>query len=307
MTSLVRGDRSAIVETERGLVDESRAVLRKHGRSFAWAAPFLPRTARDDAALVYAYCRLVDDTADEAPSLAEARAGLQLLEEETFGARPPRPIVRAYLEVAARRDIPERAARGLLDGARADTEARVIMADDDALDAYCFSVAGTVGLMMRGILEGVDARALEPAVALGVGMQLTNICRDVAEDARMNRVYLPGNVLAVHGLSADLVLAQGGPATSARARRAMVDVVAILLARAERSYDRAIEGLPFLPWRARIGVAVALRLYRSIGLEVARLGVRALDRRAVVPVWRKALEVVAGVALALTRGRARGG
>ena len=172
------------------VLQASRAVFAAKARTFHWSARLLPADRRDDAAVVYAFCRLVDDTADEAPTAAVAAAALDRLAAELEGRAEPRPLVAAFLDTAARRGLPLDAARELLAGVRSDLGV-VRIADDDALLVYCYRVASTVGLLMCGVLGVRERDALPFAVDLGVAMQLTNICRDVAEDAGRGRVYLP--------------------------------------------------------------------------------------------------------------------
>ena len=244
-------------------VAESRAVMARHARSFQLAARFLPPQVADEAALVYAFCRLVDDTADEAPSLAQAREGLAALSDEMDGTAPPSAAVHAYQTIAARRGIPPRVAQDLIAGVSSDLGA-VRVADDPQLIVYCYQVAGTVGLMMCGVL-GVTAQAAWPhALSLGIAMQLTNICRDVLEDAGRDRVYLPLRRLAAAGVSAEQLL----DGTADRAQVAAV--VRDLLALADDHYAYAEAGMHFIPWRARLAILIASRVYRGIGVRLLR-------------------------------------
>jgi phytoene synthase len=254
------------------LVAQSEAVLQKHARSFSWAAPFLRPDARADAAVVYAFCRLADDTVDEAPSEEVARVGVERLTDELEGRADPRPLVRAYLDVAQRRGIDASAAPELLEGMRSDLD-EVRVDDDDELLDYCYRAAGTVGLMMAGILAATSREALPHAIHLGVGMQLTNICRDVKEDAERGRVYLPAARLRALGVETDDIVRGEFDADAVYA------VVRDLLALAERYYRSADAGLSYLPRRARLCVLVAGRIYRAIGRKVLRRGVSALSSR----------------------------
>lgn len=248
------------------LVVDSRAVLSKHARSFRLASLFLPRECADEAAITYAFCRLADDLADEAPSHAQAVADLTQLKHELEGSEPARPIVAAYLDVARRRAIPTEAATELLLGLESDL-GTVRLADDRDLVRYSYRVAGTVGLMMSGVIGVHDPAARTPAVDLGVAMQITNICRDVLEDAGRDRVYIPASRLAAVGLSHDDLL---DPAflRDQDGRRALATVVDDLLEMAEEAYTRAWRGMHFIPTRPRLAILVASRLYRDIGLRL---------------------------------------
>lgn len=241
----------------------SREVLSTHARSFRWASKFLPDRSRDDAAVVYAFCRLVDDLADEAVDLERANVELDLVEEELEGVRDPRPLVAAFLEVATRRGMDVRSARELIEGVRSDLGTVRFESDADLL-RYCYRVAGTVGLMMCSILGVEDSTGHPHAIDLGVAMQLTNICRDVREDGVRGRTYLPARRLRAAGVEPEEVL--DGTAD----RAAVAIVVRDLLALAEQYYLSADYGMRYIPARSRLAIVVASRLYRGIGVKLWR-------------------------------------
>lgn len=273
----------------RSVTEESRAVLSKHGKSFALAGVFLPPDQLDDAAVAYAFCRLADDLVDEAPDHATAHRDISQLRAELSGERPARPIVQAYVAMAARRGFPLSVAHDLIAGVLSDLDA-VRVADDAELARYCYRVAGTVGLMMSGIMGVRDPEAVAPAKALGEAMQLTNICRDVLEDTRRDRCYLPDDRLLAAGASGDLVVA--GTADPEAVRH----VVGALLDQAEARYREAWRGMHHIPWRPRVAIHVALRVYRQIGVRLRRVhGGDALHGRTIVPTWERMLMVGRGL------------
>lgn len=260
---------------------DSREVLATHARSFRMASVFLPRDQADDAAVVYAFCRLVDDLADEAPDPDTARARLDAVAAELDGAAPRRPLVAAFCQVAARQSIDLQVARDLMAGVLSDLEA-VRVADLAEFDRYCYRVAGTVGLMMCGVMGVTSPTARAPAIALGEAMQITNICRDVLEDLGRDRVYLPASLLARHGTSPQQMLAEQAP------RAAVVATVKALLHRAELRYEQAHRGMGFIPWRPRLAILVASRLYRQIGRRLLRVADGDPMRgRTIVPTWER--------------------
>lgn len=245
-------------------------------KTFRFASYFLPRDCRNDAAVVYSFCRLVDDLADDAPSMEQATTDLQQVRDELQGRATARPIVAAYSAVAARTHISPEVAEALIQGVLSDQ--RVVRVQTDAeLLTYCYQVASTVGLMMCGVLGVRDPRALVHAVDLGLAMQLTNICRDVADDARMNRVYLPEARLRAAGASSE-ALVQG-----VAGREAVARVVRDLLARSEQHYQSADEGMRWIPLRARLAIVIAARTYRAIGVRLLANGADAMAGRTVVP------------------------
>lgn len=264
------------------VLEASRESLARNARTFSLAARFLPPAVRDDAALVYAFCREVDDTADEATDPLAAAAALERLRAEVTGHAPARPLVAEFRAAAARLELPLLSATELLDGVAGDLEP-VRVADDAELLRYCYRVASTVGLMMCAVL-GVRCREAHPhAVDLGIAMQLTNICRDVAEDALRGRVYLPAERLRRAGTSPEALLA--GTAD----RGAIARVVREVLELADRYYASADGGMRDLPPRVRPAILVASRVYRAIGVRLRQRGCDALAGRTVVPAPEKAL------------------
>ncbi|MGI9189628.1 MAG: phytoene/squalene synthase family protein [Longimicrobiaceae bacterium] len=259
-----------------GVQARSRATMAQRARTFSLAARLLPRRARDDAAVVYAFCRLVDDSVDEGGDVLDAALELEAIRAELAGERPARPLVTAFLEVSHRVDIPRAYADELIRGAATDL-AEVRVPDEAALLRYCYGVASTVGLMMCPVLGVTDPRALPHAVDLGVGMQLTNITRDVAEDARLGRVYLPADRLRRDGIDPDEVI--GGTADPVR----LFDTVCAVLDLADRFYASAEAGMRFIPLRSRSAILVASRVYRAIGVRLRRRGPAALAERTVLP------------------------
>ena len=262
--------------------EESLAVLAQGSRSFSFAAQFLPRSRRLDAARVYAFCRLVDDIADDSPSDAAALAELARLEDELADPRRARPTVARFLETVARRAIELDHARELIEGVRSDRR-RVRIRSDAELIRYGYRVAGTVGLLMCPVLGVEDARARPFAVDLGIAMQLTNICRDVLEDAALGRVYLPETRLDRAGVVAEDIVA--GRAEAARLSRVVGDILRL----ADQFYRSAFSGFGYIPWRPRIAIVVASRVYRQIGLRLLACAQgNPLLGRTVVPAWEKA-------------------
>ncbi len=271
---------------------ESADTFRRHARTFSLAARLLPAAQRGDAALVYGFCRLVDDTADLATDGVHARVALQRLRDEIRGSTPPRPLVAELRSAAVRLELPLESAVELIDGVRSDLDP-VRIGDEAELLRYCYRVASTVGLMMCAVL-GVRRRSAHPhAIDLGIAMQLTNIARDVAEDAGRGRVYLPAAWLRRAGVEPE-ALVRG------TAERAGVSaVVREVLALADGYYRSADGGMRDIPLRFRPAILVASRVYCAIGVRLRRRGADALAGRTVVPWPEKAYWVARGVASTL--------
>lgn len=258
------------------VIAESREVLARHARTFELAGRFLGAARRDQAAVVYSFCRLVDDLVDEASDVAAGSVAVARVEAELRGQAPARPLIAVFGELMDEYGVDRAVALELIAGVRSDS-GPVALADDAELLRYCYRVAGTVGLMMCGVLGVRDPIAAPFALDLGVAMQLTNICRDVAEDARRGRVYLPASRLARAGTGPEDVLEGAAP------RPAVAGVVLELLTLADRHYASADLGMRFIPWRSRLAILVAARVYRAIGLVLRRRGGDPMAGRAVVP------------------------
>jgi len=304
-----------------------RAVIRTCSRSFDAASRLLPPDVRAAAVATYAFCRAADDDVDEAGSLADATRRHQARRERLariYAGQPAdAPADRAFAWVVQRAGIPRREPEALLDGMADDLGPRRV-ADLDELLLYCWRAAGVVGAMMSRIMGRGDAVALRHAVDLGIAMQLSNVARDVGEDAGRGRVYLPATWLTAAGSSPDEVLALGAspeptarvePPTVARASGASAAtpgpavraVTHRLLALAERYYASGIDGIRLLPPSCRPAILSAALLYRAIGR-----GVRARDGDGVsarVRVGTAAKLGLVGVALGrcLVDPRLRGG
>lgn len=291
-----------IMSPQDDVLDRCRVIIREGSKSFAQAACLFDRETRAAAFLLYAWCRHCDDQIDgehlgyksEAAACDDRGARLARLYEETRsvlrGDAPRDPVFAALQRVVTRYAIPERYPLELLEGFAMDVEGRRHQGLDH-LFLYCYHVAGTVGLMMAHIMGVRDEWTLQRAADLGIALQMTNIARDVLDDARSGRVYLPLSWLEEAGIPAEDV-------AEPRHRTRLSGVVVRLLAEADRYYDSGARGLTRLPFRSAWAVAVARGVYREIGETVLRLGDRAWDQRAIVPKHRKLAQVGRGLVVA---------
>lgn len=273
--------------TWAAVVRSGHALLAQKARTFRLATAMLPAGLHDDIAVLYAFCRTADDLVDETGDAL----GLLRLERELEGAEPASPLVQALRDLSRRRGFSLGHAHSLLEGVRGDL-GTVAMENDGQLLTYSWQVASTVGLMVSRLLGVEDPAAEGHAADLGLAMQLTNIVRDVREDALRGRVYLPRTRLAAHGLSADDVL-QGRQRDGVRA------VCLELLDMADRYYASGEAGFRYIPLRARVGIAVAQRVYASIGWRIRATGHHPLDGRLVVPRSEKLGRVGEAVAVSV--------
>ncbi|MGF1502303.1 MAG: phytoene/squalene synthase family protein [Paracoccaceae bacterium] len=272
--------------------DASADILARHGRSFAWAARFLPREQARNATRLYAFCRTVDDLADrEGGPTAAAR--LDRLSRSLGTERPREPLARAFAVLDRDVGLTVSAARQLIDGVSSDLSP-VRVGDQSDLLRYAYRVGGTVGILMCDVLGVHDPKARRHAVDLGIAMQLTNIARDVGEDAMAGRRYLPARWV----LAEPAEILRPTPELEASIRRCVLRLVAL----SEHYYASGAAGLRYLPVQPRLAITVAAQLYRAIGTRLSQRGGDYLSGRTVVPHWRKiALTLGAAVLPPATR------
>jgi len=277
-------------ESETADLAACRATLRTGSRSFAAAAHLLPREVRDPAVALYAFCRMADDVIDQEGGGGGGLAWLQQRLALVYDGRPmAMPADRAFARVVDRFALPRVLPEALLEGFAWDAEGRRY-ADLPDLLAYAVRVAGTVGAMMAVLMGVRDPMRLARAIDLGVAMQLFNIARDVGEDARAGRLYLPTQWLDEAGIDPEHFLAQPEHTP------ALAQVIRRLLDVAEEYAARAQAGIARLPMSCRLGIGAASLLYAEIGREVARRGLDAVSARAVVSGRRKAWVLARGLA-----------
>lgn len=253
-----------------------RALMRGGSKSFFAASLLLPARVRAPATALYAYCRLADDAIDLGADPAAAMGELTGRLDKVYAGRPGQADVdRALACVVHRHEIPRPLLDALLDGFLWDAQGRRYDTLAEVHD-YAARVAGTVGAMMALVMGTRSPQALARACELGVAMQFTNIARDVGEDARNGRLYLPRQWLADAGVDADAWLA--APRFDAR----IAAVVERLLAEADRLYQRAEHGIAALPRDCRPAIRAARLVYAEIGHELRRRGHDSISQRVVV-------------------------
>lgn len=280
-------------------------AIARGSKSFAAAARLFDPETRKSAMMLYAWCRHCDDTIDDQtlglgsrrtpPSAISPAQRLDRLEAETraavAGGASKDPSFQAIAEVAARHALPETLLLEHLEGYRMDVEGHHYETIDELFD-YCYRVAGVVGVMMAVVMGRTDETVLDRACDLGIAFQLTNIARDIVDDARQGRIYLPATWLREADLApADLVDRRQRPVVALLANR-LVDA-------AEPYYLSAFHGLAALPPRSAWAVATAHGVYREIGLRVKALGEAAWDERVSTGRRQKLVHVARGAAKAV--------
>lgn len=278
----------------------ARAIIRRHSKSFSLASLLLGREARDDAVALYAYCRRADDAVDlvDAATAPASIAGLEGELDAVYAGRScSEPVLAEFQRLVFERHIPRAYPDALLQGLRDDAEgARYETLAD--LRRYCWYVAGSVGGMMCHVLGVRRPRAVAHGVHLGMAMQLTNICRDVAEDWQRGRLYLPAEL--VPGIAAPAA----SSALPAQHSAVFARAVRHLLAEAELLYGSGDLGLPYLSFRSRVAVATARRVYSAIGKRILMADANVMAGRAVVStpakLWHTGRACVTSLVVALS-------
>lgn len=249
-------------------------MIRHGSLSFHAASRLLPKSVRDPALALYAFCRLADDEVDLKPEKAEAVLRLRDRLELVYQGRPRDAAPdRAFAAVVEDFDMPRALPDALLEGLAWDAMGKRCETLSD-LYAYSARVASAVGAMMCVLMRVRDADALARACDLGVAMQLTNISRDIGEDAMEGRLYLPTQWLQEAGLDPDTFLANPRPSKAIRlmTRRLVMD--------ANRLYFRSEAGIPALPTASRPGIYAARHIYAGIGRQVQKAGYDSISSRA---------------------------
>ncbi len=252
------------------------------GSSFYYSFLFLPRERRQAITALYAFCREVDDAVDECSDAGVARLKLAWWRSEVdalFQGRPTHPVTRALAASLGRFALPQEQLDEIIDGMEMDLDG-VRYADFKSLQLYCYRVASVVGLLAAEIFGYRDRRTLKYAHDLGLAFQLTNIVRDVGEDARRGRIYLPQDELARFGVAEADILAGRG---SEGFRRLMEFQVA----RAREYYERAMAQLPRVDRRRQVAGLIMAAIYRATLEEIVRDGCRVLTHRLTLPPLRK--------------------
>jgi phytoene synthase len=266
---------------------QSRASIALHSKSFALASRLLPSEGRDEAAVVYAWCRRADDSIDLAPASEQSEAAARLgreLDAIYGGEAQAEPILAAFQSVVIRHQIPPFYPGELIAGMAMDAHGTTYDCYTKLL-SYCFRVAGTVGLMMSHVMGVRHPTALTHAAHLGMAMQLTNICRDVHEDWQRGRLYLPDDWLAAAG-GATLRARLGGD-LPVEARGAVASVIRELLHRANGLYASGDCGIPLLSFRCAWAVRTASLVYSDIDRVILARDADPFAPRAVVGTGRK--------------------
>lgn len=253
-------------------------VMAENGRSFYFASLIFSAEQRRQVAQLYRICRYVDDCADEL-SPAESRQAMQRIIAELNDPTIDSDF-QGFMKEIEEKGVKREYLAELVKGALFDIDSGRIT-DRHELLVYCYRVAGVVGLMMCPLLGVSDRQANAFAIDLGIGMQLTNICRDVLEDAQNERNYLPAEELKHANLSLNDIKQQGATPQSVQS------LVRTYLNLADDYYKSGYQGLAYIPFRARVCILVAGEIYRSIGRKIRKNNYQVLKGRTYLSTFGK--------------------
>ena len=270
------------------IVAHSRTAIRKGSKSFSFASRLLAKDEREAAMMLYSWCRYCDDRTDikdRATSYEIKQHNLDDLIAKTAavyrGEMPDEPEFGAMAHVVRKYNLPAYYPQELLAGMAMDLNHDGFETVADLM-RYCYRVAGVVGLMMVHVLRVSQTAALKHAQDMGMAMQLTNIARDIVEDAEMGRIYLPREWMREVGLDEKDILAP-----VSRAKLAQLSQKLVVMA--EALYRSGDEGIKYLPFYAAFSVVAARQVYSAIGQRVVRRGPEAWNSRTWIPRWKKFL------------------
>jgi len=267
------------VSSESADLRACESILKRGSKSFHFASRLLPSRLRGPTAAVYSFCRVTDTLVDaEGASNKDLQAVVDRLDQIYAGRPGDDPVDRAFAEVVGRYGIPRAIPDALVEGYEWDLNERTYDSLQEVY-AYCVRVGATVGLMMSLLMDIRSPATLARAADLGVAMQLTNIARDVGEDAARNRLYLPRSWLGDLAIKEWLRSPVANPPIRGAVRR--------LLASADAIYVRAGAGIEQLPADSRLAIRAALLIYEDIGTEIRAAGYDSVSQRAFTSLPRK--------------------
>ncbi len=234
----------------------SLADIKREGKSFYWASFFLPRNLKIKAGILYSICRHFDDVADKHSK--DQTSYLKNSIDEIKNDKNNK--VSIFLQ---KNKIHNYIFIDLIEGLILDQK-KIKIKNKNELIQYSYHVAGTVGLMMSKIIGVKDRKASQSAIDLGIGMQLTNIARDVYEDSKMERIYLPADWIPDISLNNLTDLNESSVHKDEKISNAILKVISL----SEKFYKNGFAGLKYIPISARLGIFIAANIYRGIGIKI---------------------------------------
>ncbi len=263
----------------------SSTDLKREGKSFYWASFFLPKASKKNAGILYSICRYFDDIADKYSE--DQTTYLKSSIEEIRTNKNNK--VNIFLQ---KNKINNLIFIDLIEGLILDQK-KIRIQNEEELIKYSYHVAGTVGLMMSKIIGAKDKKAARSAIDLGIGMQLTNIARDVYEDSKMKRIYLPANWIPEISLKNLTDLNNKSSYKDERISNAIYEVVGL----SDKFYKNGFAGLKYIPLSTRLGIFIAANVYRGIGIKIKSNKKKYLRERVYLNLLEKSLITIKSILL----------
>ncbi len=258
--------------------------LKKEGKSFYWASFFLPKKTKRNAGILYSICRYFDDRADKEKN-NQAKFLNQSIEEIKNNQKNE---INIFLK---KNNINILVFGDLIKGLIKDQSQFKINNKEDLI-LYSYHVAGTVGLMMSQIIGVTKKESASSAIDLGIAMQMTNIARDVYEDAKMNRIYLPSDWIPNINLKT-----LNNNYISQNDHKIISEAVHKLINLSELFYKNGFAGLKYIPFKARLGIYIAANVYRGIGIKIKKNGNQYVTQRIYINFFEKLLITLKSILL----------
>ena len=257
--------------------------LKREGKSFYWASFFLPKSYKKNAGTLYSICRYFDDIADK--NSEDKTNYLKKSIEEIKNNKKNK--VNIFLQ---KNNINNSIFIDLMEGLILDQKKTRIQ-NKKELIKYSYYVAGTVGLMMSKIIGVEDRRAAKSAIDLGIGMQLTNIARDVFEDSKMERIYLPADWIPDISLKSLNNPHESGSQNDEKISNAIHKVISL----SEKFYKNGFAGLKYIPFSSRLGIFIAANIYKGIGIKIKSNKKKYLRERVYLNLFEKSFITIKSI------------
>ncbi len=259
--------------------------LKKEGKSFYWASFFLPKKSKENAGKLYSICRYFDDVADD--SKKDQSSYLKYSVEQIKNDN--NNVVNIFLK---KNNINVSIFSDLIQGLIID-QSDVKIKNEQELIKYSYHVAGTVGLMMSKIIGVNNKKAAQSAIDLGIGMQLTNIARDVYEDSKMKRIYLPANWIP----NISLKNLNNTRDLSSEKDEKISNAIHKVISLSEKFYENGFAGFKYIPISTRLGIFIAANVYRGIGVKIKSKKNKYIRERVYLNAFEKSVITIRSILL----------
>ena len=245
-------------------INDKNLTLKYRAKTFYFASVFLPRKVKKDIENLYIFCRYLDDLGDDRNlSKVESFKKLRIIKDQIKKKKSTFPAVRNFINIMIKHNINKSVPIELIKGIEYDLRGRVDVKTPEQLIKYCYQVAGTVGFMFCKIINVSDQKMILGGIQLGIAMQLTNISRDVAEDLKMNRIYIPKSIRNYKNNDKEKILSNNN------IKMTISKDLLVLLKLADLFYDNAWNSIYILKKKYGIPISIAAELYRRIGKKIA--------------------------------------